>query len=142
MRSILGVLLALLLGVSGAGSERRDVAASENEFIIQVELDTAEPVCVLSCDYMLDGELMGSRTGFAADERSPLSKREYEIFEARDFPQGAALDGFSIVFSLRNAFDGEDVPVENEISMPVEYGSTYVVRISGDRENGYQVSKQ
>lgn len=130
-----GLALLLLLGLSGGMTERE---IGPNEFVIQVGLDTEDEVYVLSCAYMLDGELTGSVAVCNADERTPLRGAIYECFQAEDFPEGADLSGFSVRFWLRNSMDGEDIPVDNEIRIPVEYMNEYAVRIAGSRESGYR----
>jgi|GEM_PF-3419644 len=148
MKGILAFLLTLLFGFSGMGAEAP--AAAENEFIVLVELDTADRVCELSCDYMLDGEWTGRRTVCCADGKSPLPGRVYESFLPEDFPEDADVSGLSLAFFLSDSFsDGDDgapaareggTPVKNEIAIPAQYGKTYAVVITGDSENGYRAA--
>ena len=132
---ILAGFLALFLGVSVAGAP---VVDEGDGFFVKVLLETEEPVYELSCAYKLDGEAVGEWGVCAADGRSPLGEEGFEVFRLEDFPEGADLSDFSIAFSLTNSFDGEEVPVENEISLSPTYGDTYVVRVSGDSESGYR----
>jgi len=144
---IAGILLALLLGMSGAGREAAPTAA-EDEFIIRVRLDTADEVFMLSCIYRLDGEMAGGGATCSADLKSPLSRTVYETFDERDFPEGADLESFSIRFGLSDRIENGDVPdaagrtlwAENEIAVPVRFGETCGVVISGDRESGYRAA--
>ncbi len=147
LQRIMGAALALLLGLGGFAAESEAPAAAEDEFIIGVRLETADEVCMLSCEYMLDGEPLGGGTVCCADMRTPLRGTVYESFEPEYFPEGAELDGFSIVFYVNNRFDDGSVTeqdgavmVENEIFIPARYGENYTVVISGDRESGYRAS--
>ena len=51
--------------------------------------------------------------------------------------EGADLSDLSLTFSLRNSFDGADIPVENEIKPEIGL-RTCLVTISGSADKGYR----
>ncbi len=148
IRQIFAGLLALTLAAFGVGGG--EPVASEGEFIVQVALETRDAVCMLSCEYMLDGEARGGQTVCNADGRTPLSGAASLVFDGVGFPEDADLSGFSLALFVWNEFDDGDIadmaaqagacPVEPEIVIPAEYGATYRVVVSGDREGGYRAA--
>ncbi len=146
VKGIMGAVLALLIATGGFQTESEPPIAGEDEFVIAVWLETMDEVCELSFEYMLDGEVLGGGGVCCADGRTPLGDLVCERFGQENFPEGADLDGFSIVFCLSGQFsDGttpsaDAAPVEGEIFISAEYGENYSVVISGDRENGYRAT--
>ena len=138
MKGIFAALLALIMGFTGFATEGGVIEGEEDEFIVQVWLDTDDAVCVLSHANMLDGDLVGGGSACNADMRTPLSGYVYENFRAEDFPEGADLNGFSISFSVSDRFDdGSSTPVAGEIAIPARWGEVYSVIIEGDSAGGY-----
>ena len=88
MKGIFAALLALIMGFTGFATEGGVIEAEEDEFIVQVWLDTDDAVCVLSHANMLDGELVGGGSACNADMRTPLSGYVYENFRGGGRPEG------------------------------------------------------
>ena len=140
---LVAMLIAMGIGVVSTGPDDAEWAtaapAAEDDIAIMVLLRTEDDVCVLSWDYRLDGEVIGGGSVCNANERTPLNENLIinEALSAYGLPEGADLSGFSVTFSLRNSFDGVDIPVENEIKPEIGL-RTCLVTISGSADKGYR----
>ncbi len=141
---LVAMLIAMGIGVVSTGPDDAEwvtaAPAAEDDIAIMVLLRTEDDVCVLSWDYRLDGEVIGGGSVCNANERTPLYENLiiFENSSMYDLPEGADLSDLSLTFSLRNSFDGADIPVENEIRPEPELGKTCLVTISGGADEGYR----
>ena len=141
---LMAILIAMGISAVRTGPDDAEWAtaapAEEDDIAIMVLLRTEDDVCVLSWDYRLDGEVIGGGSVCNANERTPLEENLiiYETLSAYDLPEGTDLSDLSLTFTLRNSFDGADIPVENEIRPEPELGKTCLVTISGSAAEGYR----
>lgn len=136
---LFALLLALALLLGGCGKE--ELRAGEDEFILDVTLDSKEPIYRLSCEYFLKGELMGGLSCENADGSAMCEETYCFRFDGDNFPDNSDLSGFSAVFYVTKSLGGADltqiaahenqIAAEGEIAIAAQNGNIYPIRIAG-----------
>lgn len=103
---IMAICLVTVILFSGCASE--EITASADEFVLAVTLETQSPIYRLSCEYYLDGELMGGLSVENADG-DPLEGRKTFRFSGENFPEDADLSGFSANFFVTTSPGAADL---------------------------------
>ena len=146
MKRIKAALLALCLfaALTLSGCSAQKIEAAADEFILAVSLESKDPIYRLSCEYFLDGELLGGLSCENADGTEMLDPCYYFDFEEENFPEGASLSGFSARFFVTKAPGAADISaiashecqieVEGEIALPAQTGNVYPIRVEGEGE--------
>ena len=138
---------ALLLGACG----REELKAGEDEFILKAALDSDDPIYRLSCEYYLEGDLMGGLSCENADGTALCEKYYLFRFSKENFPEGADLSRFSAVFFVTKSPGGSDlmqiaahenqIAAEGEIAIAAQNGNIYPIWIAGVGER-FTVSQE
>lgn len=140
---ILVVLLSLIcmMGCSRGGLKR------EKSFVLNVRPETKENIHVVSFDEYINGysnTTMSSSTDSLSDgkvfdfilsseeyDKKDIEKSDYyiKLYVSEKIPDENSND---------DDIHKDEIPVKNKIKIPVKYGKTYNIVITGDKKNGYE----
>ncbi|MBQ9197950.1 MAG: hypothetical protein IJ662_08800 [Clostridia bacterium] len=152
MSTLLFTLLAMLLAVSMSGCSGSDDAppqAAEDEILLIIQLDLKEDIGLLILDQNLDG--VESSGGISNADKSMLKHDDvlYWTLNKQEYENPA--DAVNLSFrcgviteycdpNYENDYPEEYTVLLDPISFNVDFGETYHITITGDKENGYQAA--
>lgn len=148
---LLHVLLVMVLAVYLSGCRGSDGSpeAAEDEIKMEIQLDVKEDIGLL----ILDNEVDGTETsgGISNADRSKLKHDEvlYWSLSKEEYKAAADTVDLSVRFRViteycdpnyENQYPEEYTVLLDPISFQAEFGKTYHITITGDRESGYQAT--
>ena len=152
-RGIIAIIAAIMLAAFLAGcSSSEDVPqAAEDEIALQIQLDVKEDIGLL----VIDADIDGAKTsgGISNADKSVLKHDEllYWSFNKQEYGNPADTVNLAIKFKViteycdpnyENIYPEELTVPLDEISFKADFGETYFVTITGDKESGYKAELQ
>lgn len=145
------ILLVMVLAVYLSGCRGSDGSpeVTEDEIKMEIQLDVKEDIGLLILDNKVDGtETSG---GISNADRSKLKHDEvlYWSLSKREYKAAADTVNLSVRFRViteycdpnyENQYPEEYTVLLDPISFQAEFGKTYHITITGDRESGYQAT--
>lgn len=145
------VLLVMVLAVNLSGCRGSDATsqAAEDEIKMKIQLDLKEDIGLLILDNKVDGtETSG---GISNADRSKLKHDEALDWSLskQEYQSTSDSVNLSVRFKViteycdpnfENQYPEEYTVLLDPISFPAEFGKTYHITITGDRESGYQAT--
>ena len=127
------VLLVCLL----AGCARGVLEPDENTFYISIRNQCDSDIYGVHHEYYLDNEPEGGGGTMYADQ-TPIRQGDTLNLEftPADFPEDADLATFSLELYVMLE-DGQEIPVDEPLIMPVDYGQVYSFSLYGSNSEGF-----
>lgn len=147
---LLAVMLLSLVLAGCSWFEAGPTPAEENEIKVLIDLDLKEDIGLLLIDYQVDDET--GKSGISNADKSLLRRDDVNLdwsyyWKSPDAPPDAA--DVSLQFIVVTEYFDPDyefnypeeylIPME-AVTFSAEYGKTYRVTVTGDRESGYQAA--
>ena len=131
------LLILLAFGLTGC-SQTSHQQAGENSFSLKVICDSQD-IYQIFYTYYVDGVScgMGGMADLEGGEITPETDLTV-VFPEAYFEENPDISKFSIDFSPYGKDDQSEIATTAPVSIEAEYGNTYTVRFSGDREQGFQ----
>ena len=147
-------ILFMVLAFCISGCSQSDDAppkAAEDEIMLVIQLDLKEDIGLL----VLDQNLSGSETsgGISNADRTMLKHDEvlYWTFSRQNYENLPETVDLSVRFRVitqyfdpnyENIYPEEYTVLLDPVSFPADFGETYHITITGDRQTGYQAEQR
>lgn len=145
------VLLVVMLAacISGCGQQDNAPQAMEDEIKLLIQLDLEEDIGLLVLDNTLDG--VETSGGISNADKSMLKRNDIVdwTISKQDYGNPADTADLSVRFRViteycepnyDNDYPEEFTVLLDPISFKAEFGKSYHVTITGDKESGYQAA--
>lgn len=130
------ILIVVLLMLSACANRPQDL----NTVALPLTNRSDGEIYGIHIEYLLDGNPTGGQIAQHADGSAIGVGDVIDIsFQEKDFPDGADLSGFSIVFYVMFS-EEQEVPAGEAIAIPIAYGHSYPLSLTGNRTDGYAIS--
>lgn len=152
MSILLFTLLVMLLAVSMSGCSGSDDAppqAAEDEILLIIQLDLKEDIGLLILDQNLDG--VEASGGISNADKSMLKHNDvlYWTLNKQEYENPADAGNLSVRCRViteycdpnyENDYPEEYTVLLDPVSFNADFGETYHITITGDKENGYRAA--
>ncbi len=137
MKKLLACAFALFLALGLCACGINSSAASD-AFTLKIRCESPDIYSIFYTCY-IDGQTRGHGGMSDLDGQALTDGTGLELnFSRSFFEEGDDIAGFSIDFSPYGKDDVSEITTTAPLNIAAEYGKTYQIVFSGDRENGFQ----
>ena len=143
------LIMTLTVCMSGCSGSDAPPQATEDEIKLIIQLDVKEDIGLL----ILDNNLDGTETSGGISNADKSMRRHDDVLDwtlsKRDYGNPADSVNLSIRFRViteycepnyQNIYPEEYTVLLDSVSFQANFGETYHITITGDKENGYQAT--
>lgn len=135
-KTVLAAVLLLVFCLAACGGQN----AAEDAFTIRVVCES-DGIWQIFYSCYLDGEYCGMGGVADLDGGELTEETDLSISFTRSFlGQDADISQFSMDFSPYGQDDTSEIGTTNRVAIRAEYGQSYMVFLSGDRDSGFQAA--